>query len=139
MRKLLLFLIILATSPAYAQDPKPTKVPLVHDGESGIWIRSDVIKLMATDLQDYKLLKEENELRKQKNAVLLENKTLYEAVTQSHQETEDIWKDAAKQEKARADAAQQELGRWYRNPGVWVTVGAVAAFSAVYLGTQVTK
>lgn len=140
MKRLLLLLTILGISgSAYAQEPKPNKVPLVHDGRTGVWIESETIKLMAVDLQDYKLLKDQYVLLAEKVKLLATNVDLYKELAESRNAEITIWRDSSAEEKKRADAAVREAGRWYRAPYLWAAVGVAVGLGAVYVGAQATK
>lgn len=139
MKRLLLFSILLATSSsAYAQE-KPTKVPLVHNGEAGIWLRSDVITKMTADLHDYSLLKIQLKLQLDKIGFLSESLKIRADLLINCDKEADTWKEVASKEAVRADAAVREIGRWYRAPYLWVGVGVALGLTSVYVGHQATK
>ena len=146
MKKLFLSFAIAASSilwPAVVQAEvldKPAEIiAKVKSGAQGAWFDAEATKkCLASDVDLEKCRKIRDNLQAQVNS-LTTSVELLTASVENLTKQKDEWLDQSKDAMVRAQNAELELEKWYRNPWVVGVIGVAAGATVVSIVVGATR
>ncbi|PIR49536.1 hypothetical protein COU79_04355 [Candidatus Peregrinibacteria bacterium CG10_big_fil_rev_8_21_14_0_10_54_7] len=111
----------------------PRRVTLDHEGRPGVWIAGPVLRCMVEQLQEHPLLLQRVSLLEEQLQLRDDQVDRLREVVSLAEEGEHRATEAIDSAIARAVAAEDRAGVWYRSPALWFAVGAVVTVAVVVL------
>lgn len=109
------------------------RASIEHVGERGLWFHLDVARCMAGRLAALPLYYDRVQLLERRIQLAEERHDLLIEALAVSDRIEERYQAALSAATRRANAAEGELGVWYRSPALWAVVGAVVAGALVFV------